>query len=54
MLYRDLATLRLDVPLSETLADIEWRGVHRSDFEALCRELGFPGLTDVPHRWDGE
>ena len=51
MLYRRLATLRLDVPLSEALADLEWRGVPRGEFEALCTELGFDGLLGAPHRW---
>ena len=51
LLYKRLATLRLDVPLSETLDDLRWRGVRRTEFETLCRELGFEGLMAVPHRW---
>jgi len=54
LLYRQLATLRLDVPLAESLADLEWRGVRRAEFEALCQELGFQRLLDLPHRWSGE
>jgi len=51
MLYRILATLRLDVPLTEILEDLRWRGVPRRDFRELCRDLGFEGLMDSPHRW---
>lgn len=50
LLYRQLATLRTDVPLAESTADLRWRGVPRRAFEDLCRQLGFAGLaTDV--RW---
>jgi 5'-3' exonuclease len=52
-LYRDLATLRTDVPLAETLADLEWRGVAREPFIALCDELGFGGIRERPARWAG-
>ena len=54
LLYKRLATLRLDVPLSETLDDLRWRGVRRAEFEVLCRELGFEGLMNFPHRWREE
>jgi 5'-3' exonuclease len=39
-LYKRLATLRRDVPLRESLEDLEWHGARRADLEALCRELG--------------
>jgi 5'-3' exonuclease len=39
-LYKKLATLRIDVPLEETLEDLEWKGARRADLEALCREIG--------------
>jgi len=39
-LYRRLATLREDVPLSESLAGLEWRGVRRGELTSLCHELG--------------
>ena len=54
MLYKRLATLRLDVPLSETLDQLQWRGVRRLDFEALCNELGFGRLTGLVHKWADE
>ena len=50
-LYKELATLRLDVPLPDSLGDLEWRGVPRPEYEALCEELGFEGLIGAPHRW---
>ena len=43
-LFLRLATLRLDVPLEEDVADLEWRGV-RPGFAALCAELGDEGLA---------
>jgi 5'-3' exonuclease len=51
LLYRTLATLRRDVPLAEDLADLEWRGVDRAPFLALCDELGFGEVRERPHRW---
>ncbi len=43
-LYRELATLRLDVPLAESLDQLVWKGVRNPDFQELCAELGFTGL----------
>ena len=51
MLYRDLATLRRDVPIQEDLGDLEWRGANRGPFEELCTELGLDNLAGRPHRW---
>jgi len=45
-LYRTLATLRLDVPLRETLEDLRWRGARRSEVVELASELGEPDLAD--------
>lgn len=53
-LYKQLAILRLDVPLAEELKDLEWSGVNRSDYLALCDELGFNTLRELPHRWAGD
>ena len=50
-LYRDLTTLRLDVPLTETLADLEWHGVKKDQFLELCDELGFDDVRTRPHKW---
>ncbi len=38
-LYKTLATLRRDVPLPETLDDLEWKGARREELLALCREI---------------
>jgi 5'-3' exonuclease len=43
-LFLRLATLRLDVPLDEDVADLEWRGV-RPGFAGLCAALGDEGLA---------
>lgn len=51
-LYKQLATLRLDVPLPETLPDLQWRGARRPDFPALCAQLGLDSLANLPHQWD--
>jgi 5'-3' exonuclease len=52
LLYRTLATLRTDAPLAESLADLEWRGVPRAEYLALCDELGLGGdATTRPQRW---
>jgi 5'-3' exonuclease len=37
-LYRTLATLRVDVPLVESVEDLRWRGARR-DLVELCRGL---------------
>ena len=34
-------TLRLDVPIHESLDDLRWRGVPRDEYITLCDELGF-------------
>ena len=54
LLYRFLAALRTDVPLPDSLADLEWHGASRDKFEPLCHELGFEALLDRPHKWVGE
>ncbi len=51
LLFRFLAQLRPDVPITDDLADLEWRGAHREQFIALCDELGFGRLRDRPHHW---
>lgn len=51
VLYRTLATLIDDVPLKESLADLEWKGVPRGMFEAWCDSLGVRDLRTRPQRW---
>lgn len=43
LLFRTLATLRLDVPVFETVDDLRWSGP-RSDFDAQCQLLRAPDL----------
>jgi 5'-3' exonuclease len=50
-LYRELTTLRTDVPLTEAAEDLRWRGARRSDLEALCREIGDEDFAARMHRW---
>jgi len=51
LLFRRLATLRRDVPLTQSLEDLRWRGVPRDRWLALCDELGFERARERPHRW---
>ncbi|MBL4634375.1 MAG: flap endonuclease [Kofleriaceae bacterium] len=39
MLYKKLATLRLDVPLAESLDDLRWSGPKQELLDELCKEL---------------
>ena len=50
-LYKELATLRLDVPLTESVDDLEWGGARQTAFSNLCDELGFGQLRSAPTRW---
>jgi len=43
LLFRTLATLRLDVPVFDTVEDLRWTGPH-STFEAQCHAMGSPEL----------
>ncbi len=44
LLYRVLATLRLDVPVFETVDELEWKGP-RVEFERYSKFLRTPGLN---------
>lgn len=50
-LYRRLATLNTDAPISTSLADLAWRGADRDAFLALCDELGFERLRERVDTW---
>jgi 5'-3' exonuclease len=50
LLFRTLATLRRDVPITETVRDLEWRGAHES-LRGLCVSLGAPSLPGRVTRW---
>jgi 5'-3' exonuclease len=43
LLFRKLATLRLDAPVFESVDELRWRGPRRS-FDEQCRVMGSPDL----------
>ncbi len=49
-LYRRLATLRVDVPLKETLEDLRWKGA-RERLKSLCRDMGEEQILERIPRW---
>jgi 5'-3' exonuclease len=55
VLYRTLATLNRDSDLGATrsLDDLAWPGVPRTEFVALCEELGFDTVRERVHHWAG-
>jgi 5'-3' exonuclease len=44
LLYRTLATLKLDVPVFETVDQLRWKGP-RAEFERYSKQLKTPGLN---------
>ena len=50
LLYKKLATLRSDVPLRESLADLEWRGA-RKELRDFCARIGFDDFPGRVRRW---
>lgn len=50
-LYKRLATLRTDVPLAETVDDLEWKGADRPALEALLAKLGAENLMSRIRRF---
>ncbi|MBW2386704.1 MAG: flap endonuclease [Deltaproteobacteria bacterium] len=51
LLYKRLATLRDDVPITETLEDLEWRGARRGALEKLVEVIGEGRIFDRIDRW---
>jgi 5'-3' exonuclease len=45
LLFRTLATLRLDAPVCDTTDDLRWTGP-RASFEGLCQSMGAPDLFE--------
>jgi 5'-3' exonuclease len=45
LLYRTLATLRLDVPVFEFVDDLQWKGP-APECERFCQRIGAPNLYD--------
>lgn len=52
VLFRELATLRLDAPIPQRLEDLRWGGAPRARFMALAARLGSSSLVDRVPRWD--
>ena len=50
-LYRVLATLREDVPLAESVEDLEWRGARRDALTDFCTEIGDLEFLERVERW---
>jgi 5'-3' exonuclease len=50
-LFKQLATLRFDAPVSESLDDLEWRGANRGALGALCEDIGDEGFIGRIPRW---
>jgi 5'-3' exonuclease len=50
MLFRQLATLRQDAPLTEKLSDLEWKGA-RPELKTLCEVLGDDRIAARITRW---
>lgn len=50
LLYRQLATLRQDVPLPEKLGDLKWQGA-RERLKELCHEFGAEQIPKRISRW---
>ena len=51
LFYRTLTTLRADVPLTETLDDLRWKGAPRRRYARFCSRLGLLDLLDAPSIW---
>ncbi len=45
LLFRRIATVRTDAPVSDSIDELAWRGPH-SGFEALCNQIGAENLFD--------
>ncbi len=51
VLYRTLATLRRDVPLAESIKDLEWKGADRAALTTLCTMIGDNGFVERMQHW---
>lgn len=51
LLYRTLATLRTDVPMTESVDDLEWTGAPHAELQAFCDEIGETAVLDRVPRW---
>ena len=52
-LFRELTTLRLDVPLEEELDELEWLGVPPGAFHSFCEDMNFDADAIRVDSWAG-
>ena len=50
-LYRVLATLREDVPLTESLEDLQWKGARKDELVDFCTSIGDSEMVERIERW---
>jgi 5'-3' exonuclease len=50
LLFRELSTLRTDVPLKENLSDLKWQGAYPR-LKKLCHELGEERIPERVKKW---
>jgi 5'-3' exonuclease len=50
LLFRELSTLRTDVPLKETLADLKWQGAYPR-IKKVCEDLGNQSIPERITKW---
>ena len=51
LLYRKLATLRTDAPVTESVEDLRWLGARRDALVALCAEIGDDRFVERVQLW---
>ena len=50
--FNDTATTEIyTLSLHDALPILEWKGVDREKYQALCEDLGFGRLASLPHKW---
>jgi 5'-3' exonuclease len=52
LVCRDISRLRIDLPLRQTIADLEWRGAHPDRTRGLCTVLGDDSVLERVTRWN--
>jgi 5'-3' exonuclease len=50
LLFRELSTLRTDVPLKETIKDLEWKGA-RPSLKKVCQKLREERIVERVTKW---
>lgn len=50
LLFRELSTLRTDVPLKESLADLKWQGA-TAKLKKVCKELDSESIIERVKKW---